>query len=140
MRGSVENANYSYHPGVGTPGTLPGSSFNPTQQSIDTATDAYKAYAAAAFEWRKTNPDGDLTAMVSLGIGTGFERSYHVLKRLAVTPLGRPRLVAAKIAEAALRITASTSPTISGSSALVGSSIITMSDCSERALAISTSC
>lgn len=36
-------------------------------------------------------------AMVSLGIGTGFERSYGVLKRLAVTPLGRPRLVAAKI-------------------------------------------
>jgi ABC-2 type transport system permease protein len=37
------------------------------------------------------------TAMVSLGIKTGFERSYLVLKRLAVTPLGRPRLVAAKI-------------------------------------------
>ncbi len=38
------------------------------------------------------------TAMVSLGIGTGFERSYHVLKRLGATPLGRPRLVAAKMA------------------------------------------
>jgi ABC-2 type transport system permease protein len=38
------------------------------------------------------------TSMVSLGIGTGFERGYHVLKRLGVTPLGRPRLVAAKIA------------------------------------------
>ncbi|MCB0999070.1 MAG: ABC transporter permease [Acidimicrobiales bacterium] len=37
------------------------------------------------------------TAMVSLGIGTGFERSYHVLKRLATTPLGRGRLIAAKI-------------------------------------------
>jgi ABC-2 type transport system permease protein len=37
------------------------------------------------------------TAMVSLGIGTGFERSYHVLKRLGTTPLGRPRLIAAKI-------------------------------------------
>lgn len=35
-------------------------------------------------------------AMVSLGIGTGFERSYGVLKRLGTTPLGRPRLVAAK--------------------------------------------
>ena len=37
------------------------------------------------------------SAMVSLGIGTGFERSYGVLKRLGTTPLGRPRLVAAKI-------------------------------------------
>ena len=37
------------------------------------------------------------TAMVSLGIGTGFERQYGVLKRLGSTPLGRPRLVAAKI-------------------------------------------
>ncbi|MUH50323.1 MAG: ABC transporter permease [Actinobacteria bacterium] len=37
------------------------------------------------------------TAMVSLGIGTGFERSYKVLKRLGTTPLGRSRLVVAKI-------------------------------------------
>jgi len=37
------------------------------------------------------------TAMVSLGIGTGFERSYKVLKRLGATPLGRGRLMAAKI-------------------------------------------
>lgn len=37
------------------------------------------------------------TAMVSLGIGTGFERSYLVLKRLGATPLGRGRLIAAKI-------------------------------------------
>jgi ABC-2 type transport system permease protein len=42
------------------------------------------------------------TSMVSLGIGTGFERSYHVLKRLALTPLGRPRLIAAKIATVAV--------------------------------------
>jgi ABC-2 type transport system permease protein len=35
-------------------------------------------------------------ALVSLGIGTGFERSYGVLKRLGTTPLGRPRLIAAK--------------------------------------------
>ena len=34
--------------------------------------------------------------MVSLGIGTGFERSYLVLKRLAATPLGTPRLIVAK--------------------------------------------
>ncbi len=36
------------------------------------------------------------TAMVSLGIGTGFERYYKVLKRLGSTPLGRPRLIGAK--------------------------------------------
>lgn len=38
------------------------------------------------------------TAMVGLGIATGFERSYGVLKRLGATPLGRGRLVAAKVA------------------------------------------
>ncbi|MFZ1489714.1 MAG: ABC transporter permease [Ilumatobacteraceae bacterium] len=37
------------------------------------------------------------TAMVSLGIGTGFERGYAVLKRLGATPLGRGRWLAAKI-------------------------------------------
>ncbi len=42
------------------------------------------------------------TSMVSLGIGTGFERSYHVLKRLGTTPLGRGRLLAAKIASVAV--------------------------------------
>ena len=36
------------------------------------------------------------TAMVSLGIATGFERQYGVLKRLGSTPLGRPALLAAK--------------------------------------------
>jgi ABC-2 type transport system permease protein len=38
------------------------------------------------------------TAMVSLGIATGFERQYKVLKRLGATPLGRPALLAAKTA------------------------------------------
>ena len=38
------------------------------------------------------------TSMVGLGISTGFERSYGVLKRLGATPLGRPRLVVAKVA------------------------------------------
>jgi ABC-2 type transport system permease protein len=37
------------------------------------------------------------TAMTALGIGAGFERGYGVLKRLGATPLGRPRLLAAKI-------------------------------------------
>ena len=36
------------------------------------------------------------TAMVSLGIATGFERQYFVLKRLGATPLGARRLIAAK--------------------------------------------
>ncbi len=37
------------------------------------------------------------SAMVGLGIATGFERNYLVLKRLGATPLGRGRLLAAKI-------------------------------------------
>ncbi len=36
------------------------------------------------------------TAMVSLGIATGFERRYGVLKRLGVTPLSRSGLLVAK--------------------------------------------
>ncbi|MCZ7525915.1 MAG: ABC transporter permease [Acidimicrobiia bacterium] len=36
------------------------------------------------------------TAMVSLGIATGFERRYGVLKRLGSTPLSRAGLLAAK--------------------------------------------
>ena len=36
------------------------------------------------------------TSMVSLGIATGFERQYGVLKRLGTTPLGRPALLGAK--------------------------------------------
>jgi ABC-2 type transport system permease protein len=38
------------------------------------------------------------TAMVGLGIATGFERQYKVLKRLGTTPLGRPALLGAKTA------------------------------------------
>jgi len=37
-------------------------------------------------------------SMTGLAIATGFERSYGFLKRLGATPLGRPRLLAAKIA------------------------------------------
>ncbi|MFV0316965.1 MAG: ABC transporter permease [Microthrixaceae bacterium] len=37
------------------------------------------------------------SAMVALGIGTGFERSYGVLKRLGASPLGRGRWVGAKV-------------------------------------------
>ncbi len=38
------------------------------------------------------------TAMVGLGIATGFERSYGVLKRLGSTPLTRAQLLVAKTA------------------------------------------
>lgn len=37
------------------------------------------------------------TSMVSLGIATGFERTYTVLKRLGATPLTRGELVSAKM-------------------------------------------
>ena len=37
------------------------------------------------------------TSLVSLGIGTGFDRNYGVLKRLGASPLGRPRWIVAKI-------------------------------------------
>lgn len=36
-------------------------------------------------------------SMTGLAIATGFERGYGVLKRLGTTPLGRPRLLLAKI-------------------------------------------
>lgn len=38
------------------------------------------------------------TSLVALSIATGFERSYGVLRRLFVTPLGQRRLIGAKIA------------------------------------------
>jgi ABC-2 type transport system permease protein len=37
------------------------------------------------------------TGMVQTAIGVAFERQYLVLKRLGATPLGRPRLLAAKL-------------------------------------------
>jgi ABC-2 type transport system permease protein len=38
------------------------------------------------------------TSLVSLSISTGFERTYGVLRRLHVTPLGRRRLIGSKLA------------------------------------------
>jgi ABC-2 type transport system permease protein len=40
--------------------------------------------------------------MVQTAIGVAFERQYDVLKRLAITPLGTGRLLAAKIAGVAI--------------------------------------
>jgi ABC-2 type transport system permease protein len=37
------------------------------------------------------------TSLVALSIATGFERSYGVLRRLFITPLGQRRLIGAKI-------------------------------------------
>ena len=37
------------------------------------------------------------TGMVQTAIGVAFERQYGVLRRLGVSPLGRPRLLAAKL-------------------------------------------
>ena len=37
------------------------------------------------------------TSLVALSISTGFERSFGVLRRLHVTPLGRRRLIGAKV-------------------------------------------
>src|SRR6202046_1709294 len=38
------------------------------------------------------------TSLVAVSISTGFERSYGVLRRLHVTPLGPRRLIGAKVA------------------------------------------
>ncbi len=37
------------------------------------------------------------TSLVNLAISTGFERSYHILKKLATTPLSRFGLIEAKV-------------------------------------------
>lgn len=59
------------------------------------------------------------TALVSVAIATGFEREYLVLKRLGTTPLGRGRLLAAKIA-AVLVVQAVQIAVIAGVAVLLG--------------------
>ncbi len=58
------------------------------------------------------------TAFTGLAIATGFERSYLVLKRLGTTPLGRPRLIAAKIVGVLLVIAVQAIVIVLGSLAL----------------------
>lgn len=58
------------------------------------------------------------TAFTGLAIATGFERSYLVLKRLGTTPLGRPRLIGAKIAGVLLVIAIQAIVIVLGSLAL----------------------
>jgi Ca2+-binding RTX toxin-like protein len=56
-----------YYPGVGTPGTLPGSSIWPTDQSIETAKAAYRDFAEAAHDWLAdpAHEGGSVTAMMA---------------------------------------------------------------------------
>ncbi len=61
-----------YFPGVGTAGTLPGSSAIPSQvtaQMLITAKDAYNDFAARASLWLDSHPEGDITTAL-----TGFSR------------------------------------------------------------------
>ena len=76
------------------------------------------------------------TAFVSLAIATGFERSYGVLKRIGSTPLGRGRLVVAKIAGivavelvqvvvlGAVAVALGWRPTLAGSFVALGAAVV----------------
>ena len=59
------------------------------------------------------------TAFANLAIATGFDRSYGVLKRLGATPLGRPRLVAAKTL-AVLAVIAAQAAVLAGAALALG--------------------
>lgn len=59
------------------------------------------------------------TAFTNLAIATGFDRSYGVLKWLGATPLGRPRLLAAKIVTA-LAIVAVQAAVLTGTAVALG--------------------
>jgi ABC-2 type transport system permease protein len=56
-----------------------------TDDAVDTLTPGILALAVMS------------TAFTGLAISTGFERSYGLLKLFGSTPLGRPRLIAAKV-------------------------------------------
>lgn len=62
----------AYYEGVGTPGTLSGSDWWPsdvTAQNIQTAQHAYDAFALVAFNWLLANHGGSVTSMIA-----GFSR------------------------------------------------------------------
>lgn len=59
-----DNISARYFPGVGTPPTETGSSAIPTSQIIQTAQDAYDAFAIAAAQWKQGHPEGEITSMI----------------------------------------------------------------------------
>src|SRR5437016_13655827 len=59
------NVRVGYYPGVGSPGTLFGSSIFPTQQAIATAQQAYNDFSNAAALWLADNPGGSVTTMLT---------------------------------------------------------------------------
>lgn len=54
-----------YYAGVGTLGTLPGSTLFPTEQAVITATQAYNDFAEQAATWLQTHPGGSVTTMLA---------------------------------------------------------------------------
>lgn len=65
QNGGNPNVYVDYLAGVGTPDTSAISSFAPLDESIRMARDAYDNYGAAANEWLKEHPGGDVTAMMT---------------------------------------------------------------------------
>lgn len=59
------NVKVGYYEGVGTPGTEPDSFIFPAVQAIATAKRAYDEFARAASDWKKENPDGEVTTMLT---------------------------------------------------------------------------
>lgn len=59
------NVKVGYYEGVGTPGTEPDSFIFPAVQAISTAKQAYDEFARAATDWKKENPDGEVTTMLT---------------------------------------------------------------------------
>lgn len=75
INGGSPNLRGEYYPGPGTPGTLPGSSWNPTQVTAQiraTAGQAYEDFREQALTWLAADPNrspADITT-----VATGFSR------------------------------------------------------------------